>query len=160
MSQFIDSSDYKIENGVPKYYCTSLSYRDKLKNGLSFDHVFELENYCASFEAKVSVRPEVCQGSKVTESSDYDYEEQDINFPRERKGKWILFKKPIVANFKKNKIKQLGYDDKQFNLEQNTIFDFVSDSDNDSDYYDDDSSYQGHTYRIIRQVKESERLFL
>jgi hypothetical protein len=164
MSTFKDSANIIIENDGPKYYFPGDSYLEKLKNGIPLEYMFELENHLSTFNVESCVSVELSSGDclniNIGSDSDYEIDEPDITFPKKRKGKWIPLKKTVASNFKKNKIKQLGYDDKQFNLEQNTIFDFVSDSDNDSDYYDDDSSYQGHTYHIVRQVKESERLFL
>jgi hypothetical protein len=49
----MDSQMFVIKNGIPKYYYTGTSYLEKLKNGLSLDYVFELENYCSTFEMNI-----------------------------------------------------------------------------------------------------------
>jgi hypothetical protein len=161
MSHFIDSSKFIVENGVPKYSCNGLSYRDKLKNGLSFDHVFELENYCSTFEASVSVTPDVSVVIDAYEADEYsDYDDTDITFPKKRKGKWNPLKKLVASNFKKNKIKQHGYSDKLFNLEQHAKVDFDFEERKETDYDDDDSSYsnpQGYYHNhIVRRVETGE----
>ena len=155
MSNFKDSQNIIIENGVPKYSYKGLSYRDKLKNGISLDHAFELENYCSTFEISVSVNQRVTFAdclitNIVLDSSELETEEPDITFPKKRKGKWSSLKKAVASNFKKNRRKQLGHSDKLFNLQQNTNFEFDSESiDDEYDYYDDDSSYQGNNYRTV-----------
>jgi hypothetical protein len=125
MSHFKDSSNIIIENGVPKYSYSGISYRDKLKNGIPLVHVFELENYCSTFEASISVTPRVtfaaCLSTNIVlDSYELETEDPDITFPKKRKGKWVPLKKTVASNFKKNRRKHLGYSDKLFNLEQNT----------------------------------------
>ena len=59
MSAFKDSQNIKIENGIPSYRYDGHSFRDKLKNDLTLDHVFKLENHCSTFEIRFSVTKRV-----------------------------------------------------------------------------------------------------
>lgn len=161
MSSFKDSSNIKIEDGIPKYHYDGHSFRDKLKNDLSLDYVFKLEDHCSTFEIRFSVTKRVSFAECLTtnivlDSSEFethDISEEDV-FPKLRKGKWNSFKKLSSSNFKKDRRNQHGYDDKLFNLEQNTIFDFDSEE-IDGEYYDDDddSSYQGTNSHIVHAVE-------
>jgi hypothetical protein len=155
----MDSQKFIIENGVPKFYYSGTSYLEKLKNGLSLDYVFELENYCSTFEMNIintsSVQFTDCTcKNMVLKSSRLEKEEVEIVFPKKRKGKWVPLKKKLTSNFKKNRCKQLGNTDKLFNLEQNTIFEFDSEAiDEEYEVDDDDLSYEGNHFRILNRTK-------
>ena len=156
IGNFKDSQNIKIEDGIPKYRYDGPSFRDKLKNGLPLHDVFKLENYCSAFQVIFSVTKRVSFAECLTtiivlDSSEFELDEPDIVFPKLRKGKWNSFKKPSCSNFKKDRRKQLGHSDKQFNQIQNTNFEF-DEEEIDDDFYDDDTSYQGNSH-IVRAVK-------
>jgi hypothetical protein len=158
----------KLIANEPKIYH---SYRDKLKNGLSLVKVFELEDYCATFEVFISNLKVDENTTSIVENIDlntedfiesFHYEmnepiESDI-FTKKRKGKWIPLKKPVASNFKKNRRKQLGYSDKLFNLEQNTKVKYEDEDEYENEYeednwYDDDYSYSGHRHIVPKGKK-------
>lgn len=166
MFNFKDSSNIIIENGVHRYSYPGILYRDKLKNGLSLVEVFEVEDYCSTFELinlKVDDIVTNLVGNIDLNTDDfiesfYDEIDEQIDsdiFPKKRKGKWLPVKKTVASNFKKNNRRQNGYSDKIFNLVQNTK---VEDDEEYEEYEednwddDDDYSYQGN-YHIIRYVK-------
>jgi len=81
----------------------------------------------------------------------YDFYEQNEfqTIPLARKGKWVSLKKRNARNLKKNSIRQNGYTDKLFTIEQhlsdisetNDINDDVYDNVYDYDDDDDDDNF-------------------
>lgn len=156
---FSDSKNIIIIENVPHYRYTGLTYKDKLKNGLSLVYVFGLQDL-------VPIKDN--QPNEEIENDDYiqdltltDYEE-NYNFYEQKefqttgltkKVKRLLFKKRQARNVKKSNIKSKGYEYKLFNIEQNLsdLFDesqIKIDYDNvsvacdyNSEYSDDSDDY-------------------
>ncbi len=118
---FIDANNIIIINDVPYFSIKGSSYLEKLKNGLSLDFVFLMEDSAVKPEEKFEENLSSVKEEKQYQplkyklfAEEYDYEP----FSMPRKGKNII-KKPSGKNMKKNKIKQNGYDDKLHNIEVN-----------------------------------------
>ena len=124
-TEFLDGENIVIIGRVPHYRYTGVTYRDKLKNGLSLDYVFDQQDM-------VPICPE--ESTKEIESNEVrenleliDYEENHEFYEQKefqtmglsRKGKRAPFKKRQARNVKKNCIRQRGYQDKLFDIEQN-----------------------------------------
>ncbi len=124
-TEFLDGENIVIIGRVPHYRYTGVTYRDKLKNGLSLDYVFDQQDM-------VPICPE--ESTKEIESNEVrenleliDYEENHEFYEQKefqtmglsRKGKRAPFKKRQARNVKKNCIRQRGYEDKLFDIEQN-----------------------------------------
>lgn len=122
--------DYKniiIINKIPYFRYTGSTYKDKLKNGLSLDYVFQLEDMIPIIDEEFNVEIEenisIQKLEAINYEENYDFYEQKefeaMSFTRKRKGKWIPLKKRQARNTKKKNIKSNGYDDKLFAIEQN-----------------------------------------
>lgn len=145
---FMDSNNIIIKDGVPCYFYSGNSYLEKLKNGVSLDYMFMLEDSIIDITNKpiknTSTEKKQYQPLKCEMfAEEYDCEP----LSRPRKGKKII-KKPSGKNMKKNKIRQNGYDDKLHTIETNlsSIWDPDFDwhsfySKNDDNYSSDYESY-------------------
>ena len=125
-TEFLDGENIVIIDRVPHYRYTGTTYKDKLKNGLSFDYVFDQQDM-------VPICPE--ESTKEIESNEarenlvlIDYEENHEFYEQKRfqvegivrKSKRLPFKKRQARNINKNCIRQRGYEDKLFDIKQNT----------------------------------------
>ena len=124
---FRDSENIIIIDNVPHFSYTGLTYKDKLKNGLSLEYVFQHEDMILPImdqPISIETEPDEFKGNYL-EFIDYEekhdfYEKKEIKMiPLTRKGKYITFKKRQNINFKKNLITLKGYECKLFDIEQN-----------------------------------------
>ena len=127
-NEFIDKENIIVIDYVPHYRYTGTTYKDKLKNGLSLDYVFDLQNFISSEDDEVY---EVMEEDELQESGENlkfaDYEENYGFYEQKefktigltKKGKRLPFKKRPARNMKKTNIKSKGYEYKLFNIEQN-----------------------------------------
>ena len=122
---FSDGKNIIIRNGVPYFLYTGSTYKDKLKNGLSLDYVFEQEDMIPIVYEEFVKKVESDDTRLNLEFVDYEekyefYEEKEFQTRGlTRKSKWMSFKKRESRNTKKNSIRLNGYVDKLFNIEQN-----------------------------------------
>lgn len=137
---FMDSDNIIIINDIPHFYYSGKSYLERLKNGLSFDYVFMMEDTAISYECVLENEDKTekktsCFQHKFLEEDDYDYDKMTFSNRKNRKinkgkKKYILsmptkckckcsIKRRSSRNMKKNKIKQTGYDDKLHVIEVN-----------------------------------------
>lgn len=175
-TEFNDGDHIIIINNVPYYHYTGPTYKDKLKNGISLDYVFELEDDCKYilFNKKTEKvfeeyeeREKMKEQEKVFEEIyriktmiDYEeyyglYEQNEYKtIPSMRKGKWTPFKKRNARNMKKNTIRQKGYADKLFTIEQHLSDNIDIDDANSCneeeylEYNDDDNISERSCYCI------------
>ena len=167
---FRDSENIIIIDNVPHFSYNGVTYKDKLKNGLSFEYVFQQEDMILPImdqPISIEAEPDEFKGNYL-EFIDYEekhdfYEEKEKEIkmiPLTKKSKYITFKKRQNINFKKNLIKLIGYEGKLFDIEQNLpeliyepeikyIYRYDCDricrmayysDDNDNDYDDDEAS--------------------
>ena len=143
---FMDSQNIVIVNDVPYFSFKGNSYLEKLKNGLSLDVVFLMEDSAVRSEEKLEEFIQLVEEKQYQPlkhelfAEEYDY---DV-VPMPRKGKKGI-KKRCDKNMKKNKVKQNGYNDKMHTIESNlpSIFDEATDlyinynDFDDCDYWDD-----------------------
>jgi hypothetical protein len=129
---FMDAKNIIIIDGVPHFLFNGNSYLERLKNGMSLDLVFEMEdsyiNLDEKFEEKVEQK-QIQPYKYELFDEEYDY---DISINNNRKGKNFI-KKIYNRNTKKNKIRQNGYDDKLHFVETNLPS--IYDRDRDIEYY-------------------------
>ena len=121
---FSDSENIIIIDNVPYFHYTSSTYKDKLKNGLSLEYVFEQE-YMIPIAYEEVVEAVESHDTRVNlKFVDYEekyefYEEKEFQTcGLTRKGNWRQFKNREARNTKKNSIKINGYTDKLFAIEQ------------------------------------------
>jgi hypothetical protein len=140
---FMDSQNIIIINDVPYFSFKGNSYLEKLKNGLSLDVVFLMEDSAVQPKEKFEECVETKQYQPLKHElfvEEYDYDV--ISMPR--KGKRVI-KKRCDKNMKKNKVKQNGYDYKMHTIESNLPSLFNESTDlyidypdyDDYDYWDD-----------------------
>lgn len=120
--KFIDGENIFIIDNVPHYRCTGSTYKDKLKNGLSFDYVFDQQDM-------ILICPEETTETNETRENlcSIDYEEICEFYEQKknqvegmtRKGKRVPFKKRQSRIVNKIRVRQRGYEDKLFDIEQN-----------------------------------------
>lgn len=140
---FMDAENIVIIDGVHHFSFNGNSYLERLKNGLSLDLVFEMEdsyiNLDEKFEEKVEEK-QIQSYKYELFNEEYDY---DISINNNRKGKNFI-KKIYNRNTKKNKIRQNGYDDKLHVVETNLPS--IYDMDRVLQYYpfDIDDLYDQH----------------
>lgn len=149
---FMDAQNIIIIDDVPHFSFKGDSYLEKLKNGLSLDYVFMMEDSAIKSEEKFEEEEDYKQLQPLKhELFDEEYDCEVVPMPR--KGKNII-KRRSDKNMKKNKVKQHGYTDKLVNIEVNlpTIWDpdfdwheFYSKKDQD-DYSDYESYYSYNDY--------------
>lgn len=148
-TEFKDGDNIIIVNDIPYYRYTGVTYKDKLKNGLSLDYVFQLED--AIYNEDPLVDEEIdsdkndgpnCTDIMVDYEDYYDFYEQNEfqTIPLARKGKWVSLKKRNARNLKKNSIRQNGYTDKLFTIEQH-LSDISETNDINDDVYDNVYDY-------------------
>lgn len=153
---FQDGENIVIIDSIPHYCCRGATYKDKLKNGLSLDYVFYLEDMVPNIseENVKEVDSDIIEyNSKYV---DYEnncemYEQKELKIlGLPRKGKNILFKKHQAKNMKKTMVKINGYKDKLFARNQESpdievpasyMYDEYYTSFFDIDIYDWDDSY-------------------
>lgn len=169
-TQFMDGANIVIVDNVPYYRYTGVTYLERLKNGLSLDYVFYIQDLLPIEDDESIVKD---KSENITQNFDLvdDYEEnyrryEQIEFQTlrlARKGKRLPFKKTQSRNTKKTFTKVNGYLDKLFNIEQNLPNLFVKsqieiDYDNvsigesvssnndyyDYDYYNNNADYWLH----------------
>lgn len=145
-TEFLDGENIIIINDIPRYRYTGVTYKDKLKNGLSLDYVFGQQDL-------IPIMNEIGdEDIVVTESNKYKMNYNLINYEENydcydmqtekivKKGKQIKLKKRQSRNVKKNSIRQDGFSYKLFTIEQN-----LSDE-TDFDDYDNYNDYDDETY--------------
>jgi len=122
---FKDSENIIIINKIPYFRYTGSTYKDKLKNGLSLEYVFQIEDMIPIICEESSVEIEENKSIKNFEDIDYEenyefYEQKNFELTSfTRKGKWLPFKKRQARNKKKNNVKSNGYNDKLFVIQEN-----------------------------------------
>ena len=125
-TQFMDGENIVIVDNIPYYSFNGVSYMEKVKNGLSLEYVFSLQDFVPIPDEEDFVKDE---SDIVTQNLEliYDYENKfDVYEKMEcrtlllpRKGKHLSTKKRKTRNTKKNSTKVKGYEDKLFDIEQN-----------------------------------------
>jgi hypothetical protein len=160
---FKDSENIIIINKIPYFRYTGSTYKDKLKNGLSLDYVFQQEDMIPIMDEESKVEIEKNTSIQNLEAIDYEekykfYEQKEFEaISLTRKGKWISYKNKQARNMKKKNIKSNGYDDKLFVIEQNLPslsnewqieidYDDISILSYDSRYYYDNNNYEYDEY--------------
>lgn len=140
---FMDAENIVIIDGIPHFLFNGNSYLERLKNGLSLDFVFEMEESSINLDDNIEEKVEEKQiepNKYELFDEEYDY---DISINNNRKGKNFI---KIInnKNTKKNKIRQNGYDDKLHVIETNLPS--IYDIDRDLEYYpfDIDDLYDKH----------------
>lgn len=124
-TEFLDGENIIIIDNVPHYRYTGTTYKDKLKNGLSFDYVFDQQDMVPIFSEEFTKEIETNEDRENLDLIDYEenyefYEQKKFQVEGiVRKGKRVPFKKIQARNVKKNCIRQRGYEDKLFDIEQN-----------------------------------------
>lgn len=73
---FADSSQIRIIDDVPQYYYTGSSYRDRLKNGITLEYMFELEDETREHILSNNIKDIVVK-KKEDEDKDEDNNIQD-----------------------------------------------------------------------------------
>ena len=126
LTQFADSENIIIIDNMPYYCYTGTTYKDKLKNGLSLDYVFQQEDIIPIINDDPSKEVELYKIKENLElAHDYEdnYEFYDQNKFQTmgliRKGKRLLSKKRQTRNRKKSNIKSNGYTEKLLVIEEN-----------------------------------------
>lgn len=146
-TEFRDGKNIIIIDNIPRFRYTGSSYRDKLKNGLSLDYLFQLEDMIPIQDQEVVKEVKSNESEENFKYVDYEenyvfYEDKEFKIlGLSRKGKWIPLKKRQSRNLKKNMVKTNGYEDKLFTLEQELPELFESQI--VIDYDDDYCSYCG-----------------
>jgi hypothetical protein len=160
---FRDSENIIIINNVPHFSYNGVTYKDKLKNGLSLEYVFQQEDMILpimdqpiSIEAEPDeFKPNYLEFIDYEEKNNFYEEKENKSIPLTRKSKYITFKKRQNINFKKNLIKLKGYEGKLFDIEQNLpeliyepeikyIYRYDCDRICKMVYYEDDDDYNDH----------------
>jgi len=170
-TEFNDGNHIIIKHNVPYYHYTGSTYKDKLKNGISLDYIFELEDSCKyllfkeneyekDYDKKEQEKVLEEEINRIQSMIDYEeyyglYEQNEYKtIPSMRKGKWTPFKKRNARNMKKNTIRQKGYADKLFTIEQHLSDNIDIDDANSCneeeylEYNDDDNISERSCYCI------------
>ena len=153
LAGYSDSDNIIIDPNSNRAYFhyTGTSYRDRLKNGLLLEKVYEQEeSYVLEAESiVVNAKTQPLQSSKPCKYDDsinltHIYDQDEYKKRKNRSKKHI--KKNM--NKKKHKIRQNGYSDKLFVLEQNLPKEY--DEKEDSYYYiENDIYYQHNSLRLV-----------
>ena len=155
---FADSSNIIIKNNCAFYYYNGNSYLEKLKNGLSLECVFNEESIqIVSIFEKTNIKN--ISKNKVNTSSFECNDDFDSYYKlqKERKNiKCIKNKKRDCRN-KKNRIRQNGFDDKIFNMNQNTIHIQDTLSSKELEELDWDEYYNEHYENYYKGIQEEMR---
>jgi hypothetical protein len=136
---FMDAQNIVIINDVPHFSMKENTYLAKLKNGLSLDYVFFMEDSAVNaddenFEEKV----EESQYQPLKHELFDEVYDIDI-LPMPRKGKKSI-KKEGSTNLKKNKIRQNGFNDKLYTIQSNASYLYYGWSYNECKLYCDDDA--------------------
>lgn len=126
-TQFMDGENIVIVDNVPYYRYTGVTYLERLKNGLSLDYVFQVQDLVPILEEENETYEEQ-KSENVSKYLDifddyeanyefYEKKEFEPMFPS-KNGKWPGFKKRQARNQKKNPTRINGYNAKQFAIEQ------------------------------------------
>lgn len=106
MMEFKDSNNIKIINNIPYYKNHGLTYKDKLKNGLSLDYVFQQEdniNNTLSNDAIVKTENDYNLNIKYNK---YNHDDKYIKYDNEHNKIYKLKKDKDLPNAKKSKPKK------------------------------------------------------
>ncbi len=131
-TEFLDGENIVIIDDVPHYRYTGVtSYKNKVKHGLSLDYVFYMqEDYMNDTDIEKKENSdnieEYYNNDKCKKDIYIDYEENHDFYEQKelqtikvgRKGKREPFKQKQSINMKKNCVRQCGYTDKLFNINQ------------------------------------------
>jgi len=130
---FKDSENIIIINKIPYFRYTGSTYKDKLKNGLSLEYVFQQEDMIPNMDEESNVEIEENRSIQNLEAIDYEenyefYEQKEFEaISLARKGKWMPFKNRQARNTKKKNIKSKSFlllnGDALFNFNLENIFD-------------------------------------
>lgn len=125
--EFMDGENIVVVDNVPCYRYTGVTYLERLKNGLSFDYVFQQQDLVAVSEEENETYEEP-KSENISKYLDiFDDYEANYEFYEQKKfepispaknGKWPGFKKRQSRNQKKNPSRINGYNDKLFAIEQ------------------------------------------
>jgi hypothetical protein len=127
-NHFSDSENIIIINNIPYFNYIGTTYKDKLKNKLSLECLFQHENFIPTFNdmnRKSTEEKDKIYNIKNMDLVDYGekygfYEQREFNINGlKRKGKYLPLKKKQARNIKKNTVKTNGYTNKLFIIEQN-----------------------------------------
>lgn len=116
---FVDSNNFVIINNTPYYKYLTNSYRDKLKNGLSFDYVFLMEDNYNKLNSSNNYDNHLNNLIKPIIRNDY-YSYNIYEFPLKKRGKIKnkIKERRNKSKKQKNKIQRNGYYDKLWNRKQ------------------------------------------
>jgi hypothetical protein len=123
LTGYADSDNIVIDsvNNIAYYHYAGTSYRDKLKNGLRLEQLYEQEE--DYFEDKHNPVVKTIQPpTKQKYSKNYIYYDDNSIIIFNKRNKKVTNKKVTNKDKRKNKknlVRQNGYDDKLFNREQN-----------------------------------------
>lgn len=142
---FMDAQNIVIINDVPHFSMKGNTYLAKLKNGLSLDYVFFMEDSVVNtddenFEEKV----EESQYQPLKHELFDEVYDIDV-LPMPRKGKKNI-KKEGSTNLKKNKIRQNGFNDKLYTIQSNASYLYYGWSYNECNLYCDDNVICGDDF--------------
>jgi hypothetical protein len=141
---FMDAQNIVIFNDVPHFSFKGNSYLERLKNGLSLDFVFFMEDSAVKPEEDIENNSEEDYKQQQPLKHEHFVEEYDCDtFPRPRKGKKTV-KKRSNKMMKKNKVRQNGYNDKMFKIDN--YLSSVYDEKADEKYYYFDE------YKFLRNI--------
>lgn len=114
---FSDSENIVIVNKTPYFYYIGTTYKEKLKNGLSLEYVFEQEDVTFT---KCIRNEKVVQNIPKTNPIYYEdeYDENKYQIRHKRKNKKVRSKKSPAKKYKKTSIKKDGYKYKLFVIDQ------------------------------------------
>lgn len=128
-NNFSDSENIIIIDNIPYFHYPGTTYKDKIKNRLSLECLFEHENYIPKYidlnEQPIEEDKDKTFNIKNVDLVDYGekhdfYEKTEFKiFGTKRKGKRLPLKKKQARNIKKNTFKTNGYTNKLFTIEQN-----------------------------------------
>ena len=122
---FSDSENIIIMNNIPYFHYNGLTYKDKLKNGLSLEEVFQQEDMFPTIKDENIEEVKNYKSNINLNLIDYEknygfYERKEFEINGfNRKGKCLPLKKREARNKKKSSIRVNGYTDKLFAIEQN-----------------------------------------
>lgn len=125
---YIDSDNFVTIDNTPYYKCLTNSYRDKLKNGLSFDYVFLMEDsYSSVIHQKnidISPKSNCNNNNQVIRNDYYYYNTCELNYfiPFKKRGQIKNNSNKRKAKQQKNRIQKNGYYDKIWNRDQQFVY--------------------------------------
>ena len=115
---FMDGNFIRVDNkGVPRYRYTGVTYKDKLKNGLSLDYVFNQQ------DVTIHINTLKTEQNVIKESGEKKYKEVDDSYEHleKRNVKKVFPKKNKNKNKynKPNNVRMNGFRYKCFIIEDN-----------------------------------------